>query len=173
MSRDYRRTLAGFVLKDVLFMFFSGGIATCLYEYFFHEKIKLKKTRKHHFRALLIGSLAALVFAASFQTSPIFPIIIFGLAGAMSVWLERADLIKHSLIGGISFLVVYVCAFSIFNYVFPDFITKYYNHDNLIGLFVGGIPIEELLFALSFGILWAPIYEYEHGEKDGKYRRKS
>lgn len=162
---DLNNLTGGLSIEDALFMFFVGGVATAVYEEFIGGRIKLKKTYKPHFRALLIGYIMAGVFSLIINVNPIYPLILSGFFGATVLWIERRDLIKHSLVGGAIFLILYVVSFSIFNLIFSDFIDTAYNLREISGIFLLGIPIEEWLYALSFGLLWAPLYEYAHGEK--------
>jgi hypothetical protein len=37
------------------------------------------------------------------------------------------------------------------------------NLPNLLGIYIRGVPIEELLFAATGGTIWSVAYEYEHG----------
>jgi hypothetical protein len=52
--------------------------------------------------------------------------------------------------------------------LYPDFVQRYDNVPNLLGIYVLGVPIEELMFASSFGSVWSIAYEYLQG-----YRLKS
>ncbi len=38
-------------------------------------------------------------------------------------------------------------------------------------IFILRVPIEEYIYAFSFGLLWAPLYEYAHGEIDVNIKR--
>ncbi len=160
------RITRGYAIEDALFAFFAGGIAAALYETFFRQRIRFKRKYRHHIRAPLVGFVAAGAFAAFFKLNAIYPFIVFGLAGAASIWLERKDLIRHSILGGVTFLIVYFLSFLIFNAIFPYFVGRYYNLENISGILAFGVPLEELLYAISVGFLWGPLYEYEHGEKD-------
>ncbi len=153
-------------IEDALFIFFVAGIATCIYEVLFHKKIKIKKSYKPHLRALVVCLVSFFILAHYLPYNLIYSLILSYVIGAVAILLERKDLFKHALFGGISFLVVYTALFIIFNLVFPSFISQFYTVSNLWGISVFGIPIEEYLFAFSFGLMWAPIYEYEHGEKN-------
>ncbi len=163
---DLGRLTGGYGIEDALFMFFAGGIATFVYEFFFRKKIKLKKTYKHHIRALFIGIIAMGIFTIIFKANLIYSLTVFYFAGAISICIERRDLIYHSLFGGLSFLIIYFSIFLLFNMIFPSFIQNFYNLQNISGILFFGVPFEELLYAVSFGLIWSPIYEYEHGEKD-------
>ena len=39
----------------------------------------------------------------------------------------------------------------------------YYNLPNLLGIYVRGVPIEEVLFAATGGAVWSVAYEYVYG----------
>lgn len=160
------RVTGGFSIEDIVWMFFVAGIATFVYGLFLKKKIKFKKNYKHHVRALIVGMIVAFLFQLITKANLIYAMIIFGFVGAFFIWIERRDLIEHSLVGGLSFLVVYFSAFSLFNVIFPYFLNEFYVLQGITGMWFLGLPFEEHLYALSFGLLWAPIYEYEHGEKD-------
>jgi len=162
---DLERTI-GYSIEDALFMFFAGGIATFIYEFIFRKKIEVKKSYKHHLKAPIIGLVIATLVAAFIPINLIYSLIAFGLVGALTIWLERKDLVKHSLFGGFAFLITYFAAFLLFNLLFPDFVNTIYHLENTTNIFIINVPLEELLYAISFGMLWSPIYEYEHGEKD-------
>ncbi len=162
---DLNRITGGHSIEDALFMFFTGGIVAFIYEFFFHKKIKLKINYKHHVKAIIFSLIVFIIFVAFYKINLIYPLILFGFAGALFIWFSRKDLIKHSLIGGIVFLVIYFISFNLINLLYPNFIEQTYNLNNISGILLFKIPLEELLFALSFGLLWSPFYEYEHGEK--------
>lgn len=160
------RITQGLSLEDIMFMFFVGGISTFLYEGLFSVKIQIKKSYKPHLKAIIGGIIIAALVWAVFLKNPIYSLIAFGLSGAFILWFERKDLIKHSIIGGISFMIIYGLAFSIFNLIFPNFIHQVYSLNQISGVIILKIPLEEWLYALSFGMMWAPMYEYIHGERD-------
>lgn len=160
---DLGRITRGYAIEDAIFVFFAGGITTFLYELFFRHKIKYVKKHKHHMLAFVVAMITTGIFAAVMKTNPIYPMIFFGFVGAGTILLLRKDLISHSLCGGIIFLLLYFFAFLIFNRIFPNFIADNYNLNSISGILVAGVPLEELLYALSTGLFWAPVYEYEHG----------
>jgi len=42
----------------------------------------------------------------------------------------------------------------------PGYIERVWNLDELSGVMPVGIPLEELLFGLAFGMYWSGIYEH-------------
>jgi hypothetical protein len=167
---DIGRITFGLSIEDLLFMFFVAGISAFLYDYLFREKISKKQTYPKHIKAIFIGLLSAFVFGLVFHPNLIYALIVFGFAGTICLWFERRDLIRHSILGGFSFLFVYIFAFFIFNQLFPYFISTAYNFNNISGLIMLSVPLEEYIYAISFGMLWAPIYEYVNGNKDVKIK---
>lgn len=153
-------------IEDILFMFAVGIVVTGVYEYIYGKKIILKKSYRPHSIALTGFFISFFIFAAFLKFNLIYPYILSNFFGAILLCSERRDLIKHSLIGGISFILGYALFFILFLIIFPDFISTAYHLENLSGILFIGIPIEEYLYAFSFGLMWAPLYEYAHGEKD-------
>ena len=125
-----------------------------------------KKRPQSHFRAVKFAALAAFLLAAFTRLNYMYSLIAFGFGGAAVIWEERKDLIFHSMLGGIILTLVYFVCFEFFNFLFPHFIPQFYTLKNVSGILVLGIPLEEYLYVLGFGLMWAPFYEYEHGEKD-------
>ena len=158
---------AGLAIEDILFMFFIGGIAAVLYEYFFHWRITIQRNdRRHHYHALVFGLFIALMFLLFFPLNIMYALIAFNFAGAAVIWIEREDLIPHSFLGGALLLALYGLLFYAFNLFFPDFLIRAYHLENVSGILLAGIPLEEFLYAFGLGLLWAPIYEYEHGARN-------
>ena len=88
-------------------------------------------------------------------------IISFAVCAAV-VAIRRSDLIPM-MVGSLNFTVLYWFLFLYFLLVYPNFVQRYYNIPNLLGIYVEGVPIEELLFAASGGAVWSVAYEYVQG----------
>jgi len=54
----------------------------------------------------------------------------------------------------------------------PELFIKYWYINNLSGIFILGIPIEELLFGFSVGFGFANIYEFTFGYSVIKIKNK-
>src|SRR3989344_2191199 len=139
---DLGRRTGGYAIEDAIYMFLTGGIAAAIYEELFRKHIGHRRAKHKPHIAMAAGAAGGL-FAASF-----------------AIWIQRKDLIKHSIFGGVSYLIVYVASFLLFLQLFPNYITLHYSIENLSGFLLLGVPLEELLFAFSFGLMWSPIYEY-------------
>lgn len=162
----------GYGIEDALFSFFFGAIAAGLFEVIFKLKVTKKadkRLKKGH--ALLFAMIAAGIFIFSVPVNAIYFFISLQLVGAVLIVFRRKDLIWHALAGGLLLMVLYAALFSVFNYLFPSFINNYYHLAKTSHLFISGIPLEEYLYALTLGMMWAPIYEYEFRLKDSKLPR--
>ena len=152
-------------IESLLFCFTVGGIAAVLYEVVLKKHLKKAREKriktKRHFYALagvLIFSLIS--FSFIFKMDLIYTAIIAMALGAVAIMLSRKDLIKETIFGGVLFLIIYFVLLFILNtFIFPDIIAKAWNFENLFGITIFKIPLEEILWALTFGSLWAPIYE--------------
>lgn len=160
---DLNIKTGGYGLEDGLFNFLVGGLATFGYEFCFRKKVKYQYKHKHSVGAI-VSSMLLFVFFLFFISNPIYPLILSAFLGAVIIWFQRKDLIEHSLLGGLIFLGIYFILFLALNYIFPNFVQNW-NLQNISGILIIGVPLEELLWALSLGLFWAPIYEYEHGTK--------
>jgi hypothetical protein len=69
-------------------------------------------------------------------------------------------------------MMLYACLFTIFNFLFPHFINQYYHLEKTSHLVIFGIPLEEYLYGLSLGMMWAPLYEYEKRLRDKSNMRR-
>jgi len=93
----------------------------------------------------------------------IYNCIIAFAIGALVIAFLRSDLIPTMLTGVLSFTALYFFLFLIVLFLYPEFIQRYYNVPNLLGVYIAGVPIEELLFAGTGGAIWSVGYEYVQG----------
>ncbi|MFA6270440.1 MAG: lycopene cyclase domain-containing protein [Candidatus Paceibacterota bacterium] len=163
---DLGRITGGYSIEDAFYMFLTGGIAAAVYEVIFRKKNTGKKLKNKPHYALISGVLVGGITSSIFDLNLIWVLIIFGFVASLVICLQRRDLIAEVILGGISYLFVYIFFSLLFTSIFPNYITDFYSLQNLSGVLTfNHIPIEELLFALSFGMSWSPIYEYVKNEK--------
>jgi hypothetical protein len=80
--------------------------------------------------------------------------------GALSVWC-RPDLGRSALLGGVVFVLYYAAFLAGLEITAPSgYIEAVWNLEELSGVMVGFMPLEELLFAAGFGSYWAGVYEH-------------
>lgn len=166
----------GFDIESLIFSFGIGGIAVVIYEHIFrtsHEKIKPHEQHlpRHRYHLLTILSAPVILFFLLVATSlnPIYSAIIAMIVGGLFSWYCRPDLKKKMLVSAFIFLGIYFVYFLTLIAFYPGYVEQVWNLKNISGILVFGIPLEELLFALSFGFLWSSVYEHLTWRKIKKY----
>ncbi len=146
-------------IEDVLWAAAVGGIASVVAEILLKEKLSIirKAARRRHFAPFVV----LLEFWHPGKT--IYNTIIAFAMGAVVIAFLRSDLIPTMLVGALSFTALYFALFLIFLFLYPGFFQRYYNIRNLLGIYIAGVPIEELLFAGTGGAIWSVAYEYVQG----------
>jgi len=157
----------GFDIESLIWCFAAGGIAAILFESIFkvkHKKISIKemhkKRHKWHLLNLILPIPTFIILLFATQLNPIYVAIISMFAGNLSAFYCRPDLKKKMLFGGVLFLIMYFTIFSIFNLAYPGIVKIIWNLEAISGILIVGVPLEELIFAIVFGMLWSSYYEH-------------
>jgi hypothetical protein len=95
----------------------------------------------------------------------IYDAAIVCLSTAVFIWWRRPKLRWQIVGGGLTFVLLYAIVLIVDVSVYPDFFS-YWNLSQLSGIFIARAPLEEYIFAFTFGAFWAPLYE---AWKDEKY----
>lgn len=156
----------GFDIESLIFSFAIGGIVTVLYEAIFDVRHRKMGEKEMHHRRHMLHRLAIIspIFAfipLHFLTNlnPIYSTSIASLVGGVLTLLCRPDLKRKILISALLFLGLYFLFFLSIITFYPYFV-NYWNLPTLSGLLVLGVPVEELMFAFTFGLMWSSIYEH-------------
>lgn len=156
----------GFDIESLIFCFAIGGIGAVLYNLFSNklvqpvdEEERSSPLHRHHYKAL---ATPFVVFPVLYflPWNPIYPSIIAMFAGAIGNILCRPDLNKKTWVGGLLFLGYYSIFMLGLEWSAPGYIERVWNLDNLTGIKLTFIPLEELLFAFFFGLYWSGVYEH-------------
>lgn len=156
----------GFDIESFIFAFAVGGIGAVLYNTFTgRERLGLPSSehsqRRHRFhRALLVGPLVLLVPLYFLPWNPIYPSLLCLGLGALASTVCRPDLARNTLVGGVLFLGLYAAFMLGLRWLAPGYIESVWNLRALSGVVPYGIPLEELLFGLTFGMYWSGVYEH-------------
>jgi len=157
----------GFDIESLLFSFGIGGLAVVIYDYFFavrYQNVSASERQysRHRLHYWALGA-APVVFAVLYlvtDLNPIYSTIIALTVGGFATWYCRPDLKVKMFASAAVFTVLYYVYFLSLLLFFPNYVMEVWNLEALTGIFVTGIPLEELLFAASFGFLWSSIYEH-------------
>ena len=156
-------------IEDFLWAAAVGGIASVVGELLLRDTLATLRSRPRHRHYAPFAIIAVLFIALeiwhpyqSYANTMLNTIISFTI-GAIAIAVLRSDLITLMLISAASFTALYFFLFLCVLFLYPDFIHRFYNIPNLLGIYIAGVPIEELLFAASGGAIWSVAYEYVQG----------
>lgn len=152
-------------IEDFLWAGAVGGIASVVGEIVLKETLatRRKEHRKKHYAPFIVMLAVFLILHFMYPTKNIYSTAIALAVCALVVAFLRSDLIPTLLIGAAVFTILYFLLFVYFLAWYPDFIGRYYNLQNISGIRLHGVPIEELMFASTGGAVWSVAYEYFQG----------
>lgn len=160
-----RRT--GFDLESLLFSFAIGGVVFAAYHVIFrrapsesmaHERGHPR--HRYHVLAILSAPVLFVILAAFTTLNPIYSAAIALVGGFLATLYCRPDLWLKMIVSGVLFFLVYFTIFALFNLAFPGYVAAVWNLKAVSGLLAWGVPLEELLFAFTFGLYWSSMYEH-------------
>ncbi len=156
----------GFDIESLIFCFGIGGIAAVFYNLLTGRPIEPLAGESRHqplhrfHRVALAVPFISFPALLLFPWNPIYPAILALFLGAVAAVLCRPDLKRKSWIGGLLFLIYYAIFLAGLEWSAPGYIERVWNLDALSGIALGFMPIEELLFAIAFGMYWSGVYEH-------------
>lgn len=162
----------GFDIESLIFSFSIGGIGAVLYNLIFSQSLEqvtfTERSHQRHRMHRYILSIPAIVFL-SLSLFTTFNHIYCGsiamLLGGLATLYCRPDLKRKIWTGGLLFTILYFIYFGSILPFYPNYVELYWNLNNLSHILVLGIPIEELLFAFTFGMYWSGLYEHLYWHK--------
>lgn len=162
----------GFDIESLLFSFAIGGLGTALYNLIFKRALAEmplteRSLQRHHVHKyiLFVPVIVFVILALFTSLNHIYCGIIALFLGGLSTLYCRPDLKGKIWVGGILFTVLYFIFFGSILLFYPQYVDLYWNLDNLTQILILGIPIEELLFAFTFGMYWSGLYEHLYWRK--------
>lgn len=156
----------GFDLESIIFCFGIGGVTAVLYNVLtgkVHRSIgvreRMSALHRHH-RLALAAPFLAFPPLMLLPWNPIYSGIIAMLIGAAATVLCRPDLKFKTWLGGALFVAYYFVFLQGLEFLSPGYIARIWNLQALSGWSLAGEPIEELAFAIGFGMYWSGAYEH-------------
>jgi hypothetical protein len=156
----------GFDIESFIFSFAIGGIGATAYSAFTRNGLRPFSKEHisdsaHRFHRIAIFSPFAVFIAAKFLPwNPIYAAVAAMTFGAVATLFCRPDLLKKSLLGAIIFVALYSVFLIGLEGISPGYASKYWNWKALSGIRILQFPMEEFLFAISFGMYWSSVYEH-------------
>ncbi len=156
----------GFDIESLIFCFGIGGIGSVFYN-LLARRVPVavascaRGHSRHRFHRLALASpFITFVVLYFLPWNPIYPSIVAMFVGTVATIACRPDLARKSWIGGVLFLVYYALFLAGLEWSAPGYIDRVWNMEALSGITIGFMPLEELLFAVGFGMYWAGVYEH-------------
>jgi len=156
----------GFDIESFIFSFAIGGIAAVLYNIILRKRMGMLGPGERHqwrhgwHRWALAAPFVLFPILYLLPWNPIYAGIAAMVLGAIATVLCRPDLKSNTLVGGILFLALYTVFLLGLKWSAPGYIEQVWNFEALSGVRIYGLPLEELLFGFSFGLVWTGIYEH-------------
>ena len=176
VASDFRNVIAYdsavIGIEDLLFAFSLFGIAAVIYQVLIGRHAhKLRGARfdsthivhwiGHLILVLGIWAFAALLMIHVFSLSTIHSLIVGGLLVGMYVIAERHDLLMNALLSGLFVAaLVFITEQIFFVRLFPLDASVFWQWDAVSKFVIGGIPLEEILWAAVVGFTIGPMYEW-------------
>lgn len=152
-------------IEDILFGFAVVGILSALYEIVFYRRIKEIKMYPSHslvFVSVALMASVGMILFMPFMNSIYAASLSFVLAWILTI-IVRPDLLKLSLAN--SFLVTVLAFVSYESVLFfkPNLINAWWELNNISGILILHIPLEEYLWFFTMGLALGPFYELLKG----------
>jgi hypothetical protein len=157
-------------IEDFLFGFWVAGIATIIYEEVFKKVIYPRRSGydRSLLSIILYCLLLFIIFCFSFfilklnsfysSITGYVPLILF-------MWIRRHDLILDSLASGVLLCLVGYLWFWIPELLTPDWVKNHWLWENLSGIIILKVPLEDLIWSMLTGMFIGPLYEFWQGAK--------
>jgi len=153
-------------IESFIFLLAIGGIASVLYEALLGGELqKVNRGKLHdrrqslHLASILSTPIIFLLLLGLTRLNPIYSISLALLVGGIAATLCRPDLTKNTWVGGLLFAGLYFVFFFMATLAFPSFVDSW-NLSVLSGILIFNVPLEEIMFAFTFGMLWSNGYEH-------------
>lgn len=157
----------GFDIESLVFSFAIGGIAFVFYELIFktgHRAIteahRHSNVHRFHKVALLSAPVLFAILLVFTNLNPIYSAAVAMVIGGLATWYCRPDLKRKMIISALLFLGLYFIYFLTLNMFAPGYVQQVWNFNVISKVLIIGVPLEELMFALTFGFLWSSVYEH-------------
>lgn len=156
----------GFDIESLIFCFGIGGVAAVVVNVATRRRAQAvskqeRGSARHRFhRWAMAMPFIAFPFLWLLPWNAIYAGIGSMFVGVAATILCRPDLLRNSVLGALIFTCYYLIYLLGLEAMAPGFIERVWKLDVLSGIFVLGLPLEELLFAAGFGGYWAGVYEH-------------
>lgn len=151
-------------IESFVFLFGAGGVAGTGYNVVTGKPVDVNGPRKErrprawHGAALGLPAVAFPIGLA-WLGEPIVAGIVAMTVGVMARVVCRPDLSVKTILGALLFSLLYLALVASLVWIQPGYIDRFWSHEGVWLMRMGGIPLAEILFGASFGAYWSGLYE--------------
>lgn len=152
-------------IEDFLWAAAVGGIASVVGEILLKERLAAMRSQhqKRHYAPFVVIGAVFIALELWHPHKTMYNAIIAFAVGVLVIAFLRSDLVPSMPVGAVSFTALYFFLFRSLLFLYPEFVRRFYNIPNLLGIYVLGVPIEGLLFAATGGAIRSIADEYAQG----------
>lgn len=157
-------TKTGFDIESLLLMFLIGGLAGGFYEMLFKKHLIVSTKNDVRLPGLFIAFLFTYVVCQFvLKLNAIYSTYLGVTTVVIILTIVYPSYLKIFSMSGVSFMFVYIGLFFVFSLIFPGYVEQVYASAAISHLYILTVPLEEWLFALFFGGMWAVLYPLAKG----------
>lgn len=154
------------IIEDLLFAFLIGGIGAIIYEEISSKYLVNRHLQKHyHILTILISTLilGMILFNKILGINSIYATFISFLIIYLIIVFIRHDLVIPGFLNGLFLGISSLVYYFILLQFFPEIFQKFWYLNNISGLFIWKVPIEEVLWFFNWGLVSGLLYEFITG----------
>ena len=157
------------LIEDLIFSFSIAGFASVIYEVWRGKKlVRINKKVQANWMLLIAICLVISLGLFSVGVNSIFATSISLVVGALFIILSRYDLFEDAVLSGIGVMFLMFLSYQIlYRFVFynPEVILKegWLLYGSSFDLRIFDIPVTEMIWGFSFGMIIGPFYEFIKG----------
>jgi len=165
-TRDWWRppTITGTIIgiEDIILGFALGGIAAVAYQVALNKKTRKRKGKKNTIQLILLIALSIVLgitaWSLHFHSSVVWLIAI--LPPTLILLSLRPDLIACSSCTGLFIMLGSIPLYTFLTLIEPNYFITWWMHQNLTGISLFAIPIEDLWWFFTLGMFIGPLYKF-------------
>lgn len=155
----------GFGIEDVLFVVGLGMLSAGIYPFVFGKRVLREASEPRgamcgRAAVLLISAGVAVAVASAVGVHMIYAAPVVMVVADAAILLRRSDLLAPSVVGGLLTVCVYGGLSLLFQLLIPGVFELDWNTDEFLNVFVLGIPVEELMYGFSAGLVGSVFVPY-------------
>ena len=158
MSLNLKSVVVG--IESPLFGFLIGGISTAIYEFFMKRKALFSKPRNFLTILVIISNISGVFLLILIGLNSIWASVIMLILCSLYMVYKDKDLKGDMFWSSITLTFIIIVLYSIWFWIYPDAYQKFWIVNNLSGLKIGRIPIEEVVWFFSAGLFIGILYEF-------------